>query len=156
MGLSTFTIPPAPPLPTFSLVPPPATVTVRPTFNYNYANIDSLDDTSEDESQDEDPAGASENSTAVTRFLIKHLPKQLSKLRNDKAELEEKIRDLETTISNQSQAMLEMGRRVEIYKKEADTSRKWNSSLSLNLGKANLDATKDAPTPVDDPEISFI
>ena len=134
-SLSTFTIPPAPPLPTFSLVPPPATVTVRPTFNYNYANLDSLDDTSEDESQDEDPAGTSENSTAVTRFLIKHLPKQLSKLRNDKAELEEKIRDLEATISNQSQAMLEMGRRVEIYKKEAETSRKWNSSLSLNLGK---------------------
>merc|ERR1711997_417848 len=72
------------------------------------------------------------------------------------AELEEKIRDLETTISNQSQAMQEMGRRVEIYKKEADTSRKWNSSLSLNLGKANLDATKDVTTPVDDPEISFI
>ena len=137
-SLSTFTIPPAPPLPTFSLVPPPATVTVRPTFNYNYANIDSLDDTSEDESQDEDPAGASENSTAVTRFLIKHLPKQLSKLRNDKAELEEKIRDLEATISNQSQAMSEMGRRVEIYKKEAETSRKWNSSLSLNLGKVLL------------------
>ena len=134
-ALSGFSIPPAPPLPTFSLVPPPATVSVRPTFNY--ANIDSLDDTSDDESEGEDPAGASENSTAVTRFLIKHLPKQLAKLRNDKAELEEKIRDLETTISNQSQAMLEMGRRVEIYKKEADTSRKWNSSLSLNLGKVS-------------------
>ena len=131
--MTTFAIPPAPPLPTFSLIPPPATVTVRPTFNY--ANIDSLDDTSDDDSENEDPVGASENSTAVTRFLIKHLPKQLSKLRNDKAELEEKIRDLEATISNQSQAMLEMGRRVEIYKKEANTSRKWNSSLSLNLGK---------------------
>merc|ERR1719242_790223 len=67
-ALSGFSIPPAPPLPTFSLVPPPATVSVRPTFNY--ANIDSLDDTSDDESEGEDPAGASENSTAVTRFLI--------------------------------------------------------------------------------------
>ena len=71
-SLSTFTIPPAPPLPTFSLIPPPATVTVRPTFNY--ANIDSLDNTSDDDSENEDPVGASENSTAVTRFLIKHLP----------------------------------------------------------------------------------
>ena len=71
----------------------------------------------------------------MTRFLIKRLPKQLSKLRNDKAELEERILDLEQTISNQNQAMLEMERRVDVYKKEAETARKWNASLSLNIGK---------------------
>merc|ERR1711997_1099795 len=71
------------------------------------------------------------------------------------AELEEKIRDLETTISNQSQAMLEMGRRVEIYKKEADTSRKWNSTLSLNIGKSNNDTMKDSPTIQEGDECPF-
>ena len=44
---------------------------------------------------------AAENATTVTRFLIKHLPKQLSQLRHDKSELEDKIRDLDTLISNQ-------------------------------------------------------
>ena len=79
----------------------------------------------------------SENATAVTRFLIKRLPKQLSKLRNDKAELEDRIQDLEATISNQSQALLEMERRVDVYKKEAETARKWTASLSLNIGKVS-------------------
>ena len=31
----------------------------------------------------------------VNRFLIKHLPKQLSQLRNEKVQLEDKIHDLE-------------------------------------------------------------
>ena len=111
-GLS---IPEAPPLPMppFSLIPPPATVTVRPT--YNYANLDSEDDSSEDEAAEATEAAAeeaSENATSVTRFLIKHLPKQLSTLRQDKIELEEKIRDLETLISNQNVAMNEMERRI--------------------------------------------
>ena len=99
----------------------------------------SLDDSSSSD-DDDDTAGEEadeegENATAVTRFLIKRLPKQLSKLRNDKAELEERILDLEQTISNQNQAMLEMERRVDVYKKEAETARKWNASLSLNIGK---------------------
>ena len=123
-------IPAPPPLPpaTFSLIPPPATVTVRPT--YNYANIDS-DGDSEDEAEDNhDSEEASENATAVTRFLIKSLPKQLSTLRQDKIELEEKIRDLETLISNQNVAMNEMERRIDVYKKEAETARKWSASLA--------------------------
>ena len=130
----TRAIPTPPPQPTFSLIPPQATV--RPAL-INYANLDSLDDTSSDDDSgdDEDRDGASENATAVTRFLIKRLPKQLSKLRNDKSELEDKIQDLEATISNQNQAMLEMERRVEVYKKEAETARKWTASLSLNIGK---------------------
>ena len=40
-------IPAPPPQPTFSLLPPPARVTVRPTYN-NYANVDS-GDSSDDE-----------------------------------------------------------------------------------------------------------
>ena len=48
----------------------------------------SLDDSSSSD-DDDDTAGEEadeegENATAVTRFLIKRLPKQLSKLRNDK------------------------------------------------------------------------
>lgn len=62
--------------------------------------------------------------------MIKHLPKQLSKLRHDKSELEEKIRDLETLISNQNVAMTEMERRIDVYKKEAETARKWSASLA--------------------------
>ncbi len=122
-------IPSPPPQPTFSLVPPPATVTVRPTFNY--ANIDSAD--SSDGSEDEEGADneeASENATAVTRFLIKHLPKQLAKLRHDKGELEDRIRDLEALISQQNVAMTEMERRTDVYRKEAETARKWSSSLA--------------------------
>ena len=93
-------IPVPPPQPTFSLVPPPARVIVRPT--YSYANIDSADSSEDedDEAEAETAAAAreeaSENATAVTRFLIKHLPKQLAKLRLDKTELEEKISDLQT------------------------------------------------------------
>ena len=104
-----------------------------------WIGFSSLDDSSSSD-DDDDTAGEEadeegENATAVTRFLIKRLPKQLSKLRNDKAELEERILDLEQTISNQNQAMLEMERRVDVYKKEAETARKWNASLSLNIGK---------------------
>ena len=106
--------------------------------------MDSLDDSSSDGSDDEAGDGGDndeegeEGATAVTRFLIKRLPKQLSKLRNDKAELEDRILDLEQTISNQNQAMLEMERRVDVYKKEAETARKWMASLSLNIGKVSL------------------
>ena len=121
------------------MIPPPATVTVRPTFNY--ANLDSADN-SEDEDNDIDNEEASENATAVTRFLIKHLPKQLAKLRNDKAEMEEKLRDLETVISNQNLSMSEMERRIDVYKKEAETSRKWSFSLAnLHQIKASSNTT---------------
>ena len=121
------------------MIPPPATVTVRPTFNY--ANLDSADN-SDDEENDIDNEEASENATAVTRFLIKHLPKQLAKLRNDKAEMEEKLRDLETVISNQNLSMSEMERRIDVYKKEAETSRKWSFSLAnLHQIKASSNTT---------------
>ncbi len=145
-------IPEPPPLPSFSLVPPPARVTVRPT--YNFANMDSSgdEDSDADEAMDREAANqeASENATAVTRFLIKHLPKQLAKLRHDKGELEEKIRDLETLISNQNVAMTEMERRIDIFKKEAETARKWSASLANlhHMKVNNLASTAASNDPV--------
>ncbi len=58
-----------------------------------FCSQDSIDETEDDSSSDEDEDGdlASENATAVTRFLIKTFPKQLSKLRNEKTELEERV-----------------------------------------------------------------
>ena len=44
----------------------------------------------------------------------------MSKLRNDKAELEDKIQDLEARISQQNQAMGEMERRLEVQKRESN------------------------------------
>ena len=134
-------IPDPPPPPSFSLIPPPATVTVRPTFNY--ANIDSADSSDED-NNDDDHEEASENATAVTRFLIKHFPKQLAKLRHEKSELEDKIRDLDSVISNQNVAMSEMERRIEVYKIEAETARKWSANLAnLHHIKVNSNARID-------------
>lgn len=57
-------------------------------------SIDETDDEDDDDNGDadeEDVDAASENATAVTRFLIKTFPKQLSKLKNEKTELEERI-----------------------------------------------------------------
>jgi len=99
-------IPPAPPPPSFSLVPPTASLTVRPTYDQAY---DDLEEEEDEPREVESP----ESSMAVTRFLIKHLPKQLSRLRNEKAELEEKIHDLEATVSEQRGKMGEHERRVE-------------------------------------------
>ena len=59
----------------------------------------------------------------MTRFLIKHLPKQMSKLRNDKADLEDKIEDLEQRISQQNVALGEMERRNDVYKREVERAR---------------------------------
>lgn len=88
------------------------------------------------------------------RFLIKHLPKQMSKLRNDKAELEDKILDLEARLSQMGVALAEMERRGSVYKREAEDakaakvmlscipSRKLCSSLSLVLRSFTLVAIK--------------
>ena len=141
-GASSIPVPPPPP--PFSLLPPAATVSVRPTFNY--ANVDSLDDSSDEDGEGGEGDEELENTTAVTRyelspvsyfsltnrcasfpcnffvhrFLIKHLPKQLSKLRNDKADLEDKIENLEQRIGQQSVALQEMERRNQNYRKEID------------------------------------
>ena len=125
-------IPTPPPPPNFSLLPPTASVSVRPTFAGRIDDlrlIGNVDSNSDDDDDDEEVEGAgrddsgAENATAVTRFLIKHLPKQMSKLRDDKAELEEKIRDLEGRISQRDQDMREMERRLEVKRNEAEANK---------------------------------
>ncbi|TRY68450.1 hypothetical protein TCAL_04686 [Tigriopus californicus] len=123
-------IPEPPPPPTFSLVPPSASVTVNPV----YANMDSQDDSSEDE---RDHEADLESSTNVTRLLIKHLPKQMAKLRHDKAELEDKIQDLEARISQQAQSMSEMERRSDIFRRDAEQANAiiaGNNATSVSCG----------------------
>jgi hypothetical protein len=130
------TIPTPPPMPTFSLMPPPAGVTVRPTFQMS-------DD--EDEDEEDDAEGGStdgegerrrrrrgggrhrrrdsqspESSTAVTRFLIKHLPQQLARLRNEKSELEDKIRELESLVIQQRYCLAEQERRADKERNRAN------------------------------------
>ena len=60
------------------------------------------------------PQSSSDSSAEVTRFLIKHLPKQLTQLRNEKHELEDKIHDFEQVVSEQRMQMAEHERRVEV------------------------------------------
>ena len=82
-------------------------------------------------------SSAPDSSTAVTRYLIKHLPKQLTQLRykqsycqskvyisssflrNQKHELEDKIHDLEQVVSEQRTQMAEYERRAEVEKSRA-------------------------------------
>ena len=64
-------------------------------------------------------SAVSDSSTAVTRYLIKHLPKQLTQLRNQKHELEDKITDLEQVVSEQRTQMAEYERRAELEKSRA-------------------------------------
>merc|ERR1719206_1544685 len=80
------------------------------------------DEDDEDEVTGADPTGRERvqnalgedsSSAAVTRFLIKHLPKQLSQLRDEKVQLEDKIHDLELVVSEQRMQMAEHERRVE-------------------------------------------
>ena len=63
--------------------------------------------------------GSQDSSTAVTRYLIKHLPKQLTQLRNQKHELEDKITDLEQVISEQRTQNAEYERRAELERSRA-------------------------------------
>ena len=131
-------IPTPPPMPTFSLMPPSAGITVRPTFQQS--DDDDDDDVVGDDDED---AGSSdgegehrrrrrggrprrrdsqspESSTAMTRFLIKHLPQQLARLRNEKAEQEDKIRELESLVSQQRYSLAEQERRADKEKSRAN------------------------------------
>lgn len=107
-------IPPAPPLPSFSLLPPTSHLTVRPTYETG-----SSDDDDDDDDGRRRRGASPESSTAVTRFLIKHLPKQLSQLRNEKAILEEKVKDLEALNMEQRTRMGEHERRADSEKTKA-------------------------------------
>ena len=81
--------------------------------------IENLDESYDEGNNDEafaseQPPQSSDSSTEVTRFLIKHLPKQLTQLRNEKHELEDKIHDFEQVVSEQRMQMSEHERRVEV------------------------------------------
>jgi len=130
-----------------STSPPPPEI--RPTFlttDNNEDDDEDVDDSTNDlltavmgnenneASTDDAPqvtisAGApvQDSSTAVTRYLIKHLPKQLTQLRNQKHELEDKIHDLEQVVSEQRSQMMEYERRAEMEKSKA---KKLEESLS--------------------------
>ena len=56
----------------------------------------------------------------MTRFLIKHLPQQLARLRNEKAEQEDKIRELESLVSQQRYSLAEQERRADKEKSRAN------------------------------------
>jgi len=117
-----YVIPPPPPQPSYSLKPPTSNITVRPTYDQVYD--EDVDDQKEHETR--------ESSMSVAKFLIKHLPKQLSKLRNEKSELEDKIHDLESTVSDQRGKMAEHERRVEA---EKNKSQKLEERLTIDEEK---------------------
>ena len=80
-------------------------MTVRPNFNQHIGDDSDDDDDNDDTATSEQaPQQSSDSSTAVTRFLIKHLPKQLTQLRNEKHELEDKILDFEQIVSETENA----------------------------------------------------
>jgi len=83
---------------------------------------DSDDMSSGNESDDEANSENTESPTDVTRFLIHHLPIQLSKLRNEKSELEEKNMDMEQVISDQKNSIVELERRLNLEKNKNKVS----------------------------------
>ena len=104
------------------LLPPSIGMTVRPNFNQHIGDDSDDDDDNDDTVTSEQvPQQSSDSSTAVTRFLIKHLPKQLTQLRNEKHELEDKIRDFEQIVSEQRMQMSEHERRVEVERSKTKT-----------------------------------
>eukprot|EP00092_Neocalanus_flemingeri_P014300 GFUD01015421.1.p1 GENE.GFUD01015421.1~~GFUD01015421.1.p1 ORF type:complete len:561 (-),score=186.37 GFUD01015421.1:60-1574(-) len=145
-------IPLAPPQPTYSLMPPSIGITVRP--NFNQTN-DEESDTDDDRAQNEQvPMLSTESSTAVTRFLIKTLPKQLTQLRNEKHKLEDKIHDFEQIISEQRMQMSEHERRVEVErsktKKMEERLKKVEEKLpSETEQNTNIPVTFTVPVEVD-------
>ena len=133
---------------------PPVTAEVRPSFLAEDDDDEDDDDAdliaavsdlpqaglapaSSETSGGSSSSSAPDSSTAVTRYLIKHLPKQLTQLRykqsfcqskvyisssflrNQKHELEDKIHDLEQVVSEQRTQMAEYERRAEVEKSRA-------------------------------------
>ncbi|CAB4061876.1 unnamed protein product [Lepeophtheirus salmonis] len=124
------------PLPTSSTLPLSLTTIIPPTSVLALSR--EVDEESDDDNEENgDPDRLSESATTVTRFLIKHLPKQLSRLRTDKMDLEEKIRGLEARISEQNITMSELDRRTELYKKEAQ-KRSISSEINKHLSNSKL------------------
>jgi len=104
---------------TFSLVHGIPAPPVTQDTNIPFLHSESVDDSEEGDSavSGRERVGEAlhgeDGSAAVTRFLIKHLPKQLTQLREEKHQLEDKIHDLELVVSEQRNAMAEHERRVE-------------------------------------------
>jgi len=88
---------------------------------------------------------SSDSSAEVTRFLIKHLPKQLTQLRNEKHELEDKIHDFEQIVSEQRMQMSEHERRLEV---ERNKTRKLEERLKMIEAKVSEEAKEDTDIPV--------
>jgi len=88
---------------------------------------------------------SSDSSADVTRFLIKHLPKQLTQLRNEKHELEDKIHDFEQVVSEQRMQMNEHERRVEV---ERSKTKKLEERLMKVEEKASKETKENTDIPV--------
>jgi len=84
------------------------------------------------------PQSSSDSSAEVTRFLIKHLPKQLTQLRNEKHELEDKIHDFEQVVSEQRMQMAEHERRVEVERSKTKRLEDRLSEVEQLLEKQTL------------------
>lgn len=106
---------------------------------------------SEDEETTEEAVGSavlpesSDSSAEVTRFLIKHLPKQLTQLRNEKHELEDKIHDFEQIVSEQRMQMSEHERRVEL---ERSKTKKLEERLKMLEDRASEEAKQNTNIPL--------
>jgi len=109
------------------------------------------DNESDDDENTEEAVGSadvpesSDSSAEVTRFLIKHLPKQLTQLRNEKHELEDKIHDFEQIVSEQRMQMSEHERRVEI---ERSKTKKLEERLKLLEEKASEASRQNSDIPL--------
>jgi len=109
------------------------------------------DNESDDEENTEEAVGSadlpesSDSSAEVTRFLIKHLPKQLTQLRNEKHELEDKIHDFEQIVSEQRMQMSEHERRVEM---ERSKTKKLEERLKMLEDKASEACRQNADIPL--------
>jgi len=120
-----------------------------PLETQNVANT--RDNESDDEENTEEAVGSadvpesSDSSAEVTRFLIKHLPKQLTQLRNEKHELEDKIHDFEQIVSEQRMQMSEHERRVEI---ERSKTKKLEERLKMLEDKASEASRQNADIPL--------
>merc|ERR1719312_2176615 len=121
------------------------------------------DNESDDDENTEEAVGSadvpesSDSSAEVTRFLIKHLPKQLTQLRNEKHELEDKINDFEQIVSEQRMQMNEHERRADLEKAKA---KKLEDQLKLleeknNLLKAEVPLVFKVPVIIDEEDVTL-
>eukprot|EP00090_Calanus_glacialis_P033153 TRINITY_DN5499_c0_g1_i8.p1 TRINITY_DN5499_c0_g1~~TRINITY_DN5499_c0_g1_i8.p1 ORF type:complete len:847 (-),score=245.01 TRINITY_DN5499_c0_g1_i8:95-2368(-) len=145
-------MPLAPSQPTNSLFPSAGTQGA-PSFIENFDESDDEENNDEDLASEQAPQ-SSDGSTEVTRFLIKHLPKQLTQLRNEKHELEDKIHDFEQVVSEQRMQMSEHERRVEVEKSKTKKLEERLNQVEEKLSQetqknTNIQAVFRVPVEVD-------